>query len=240
MADRDMVPGYKWITNIGAETIKQEERIQRSNRKDVEFRPALDGSGNTINEMMGVYIKPIEVTGARMDPRTKSALVIIAGISPSDSYGVEHAKDDSDAHFYRGTTLGYVVLSLVSNGEDMLSFDDSRQEGDTNADYVPAKTTVVSDSYETAKYYAKEHKWGKPTNEHDVGNLSTQLDIPEADIKEKYPALLMPVVLAFGELDARESSKYMHEFHTSKPVNLRRCLTDRTKEFVGEYTGMNL
>lgn len=240
MADRDIVPGYRWITNIGTEAREQEEKIQRSNRNEVEFRSALDSSGNTIDGMIGVYTKPIEVTGAKMDSRTRSALEVIAKLSSSDLYGVEHARDDSDAHFYRGTTLGYVVLSLVSNGGDMLSFDDSRQEGDTNAEYVPVKTTVVSDIYETARHYAESHQWGKPTNKHDIENLSTQLDIPEADIREKYSALLMPVVLAFGKLDARESSQYMHEFHTSTPVNLRRNLTDRTKAFVREYTGMNL
>ena len=240
MINRDIIPDYRWVTNIEARDKEQAERIERSNRNEVKFGSALDSSGTIIEGMIGVYIKPIEVTGKKMDPRTKSALEIIAGLSPNDSYGFEHARDDSDAHFYRGTTLGYVMLALVSNGGDMLSFDNSRQEGDTNANYVPAKTTIVSDSYETAKSYAKAHQWGKPTNEHDIGNLSTQLDIPEADIRERYPALLMPIVLGFRKLDARESSKYTHEFHTSRPVNLRTDLTGKTREFIREYTGMDL
>ena len=240
MTNREIIPSYRWITNIRQEERKREEKIQRSNRNLVKFISALDNSGNIIDGMIGVYIRPVEITGTRTSPRTKSALEIIAGLSPEDSYGVKHAINDSDAHFYRGTTLGYVLSSLVSNDGDMLSFDDSCQESDANAEYVPAKTTVVSDSYKVAKSYAELHQWGKPTNEHDLGNLSIQLDIPEVDIRKKYSALLMPVVLAFGHLNARESSKYMHEFHTFGPVNLRSDLTGKTRGFVEKYLGKDL
>jgi len=223
---------WQHVTNIPKSGGSEEARIHEVRRamgQEVRFGTARTPDGEVIPDMWSMEVREM-IAAVGVNPEKEARIHSLCEGFNNDELITPYL--DPDARYYRGTTLGFLLLALKEHGL-LKSFDPDREGFD------PMRTTVLSPRWESAEAYAKGHGPDTKTSTHNKTTLAKQLNLPETFIDEN-PALLGPIILHIHNIHATENPKWENEFHTNYPVSLFSHITPECKSRIERAIGMSL